>query len=132
VNNEKYKKRVEYERLATTLRNKRISEGISVKEIAKQLGVHISFVYLVEQSRRKPKIGQFGNWAEAYGIPVADLWKCLGLIPLSLVDNFKNETKFDNYFTLTELEKKKIEPFLEYARWSVHQEQKNTTNQKSA
>lgn len=107
-------------------RNRLYDENIGrvphVEHIAKQLGVTTSFVYQVEQGKRKPKDGNFGRWASVYGVRYADLWKCLGFIPMDLVATLKEEpaaAPADPFSQLTEDEKSELLIFLDYVRWKI-------------
>ena len=110
--------KTKYHRLGKLLRDTRIKQGLCVSEIAQELKVAPSFVYLVEQGRRKPKDGYFGNWSEAYGVSYIDMWKTIGKIPMDLVGSLKEDRSIvDPFIDLTESEKAKLVPFINYVRW---------------
>ena len=93
-----------------------------VEDMAKLLGVTPGFVYQVEQGKRKPNDGQFGKWASVYGVRYADLWKCLGFIPMDLVATLRAEAQpaaGDAFSQLTEDEKTELLSFLDYVRWKI-------------
>lgn len=102
------------------MRTARTNAKATVLDLAEKLQVKPGFLYLVEQGRRKPKDGAFGQWASVYGVNYADMWKCLHKIPMDLVGSLREERKPpDPFLTLTEHEKAELLPFLEYVRWKM-------------
>jgi transcriptional regulator with XRE-family HTH domain len=117
------KPKPKYTKLGVLLRTKRIKDDIKVNDIAARLKVSSNYVYMVEQGWRKPKDGYLNTWAGAYGIEYLDLCKSVGKIPLDFVKTFKNEyEKPDQLASLTELEKSRLLPFLEYIKWKLYQQ----------
>lgn len=112
----------------------RTGKPVRVEDLAKLLGVSISFVYQVEQGIRKPKNGQLGKWASIYGVRHAAIWKCLGVIPMDFVKSIREEPEpfpeepfvreIDPFTILTEEEKAELQPFLDFVRWKINQPKK--------
>jgi len=95
-----------------------------VEDMARRLGATPSFVYQVEQGRKKPRDGKLGVWASVYGVRYIDLCRCLDRIPMDLVASLKEEPSpaaGDPFAHLTEEEKTALLPYLEFVRWKVRQ-----------
>lgn len=90
--------------------------------MAKNLSVTASFIYQVEQGKRKPKDGKLGMWASVYGVRYVDLCRCLERIPMDLVASLKEEPQpvpADPFSQLNEEEKTELLPFLNFVRWKL-------------
>lgn len=106
-----------------------IGKPVSVKAIADLLGVKASFVYQVEQGKKKPNDGLLGNWASVYGVRYVDVCKCLNTMPMDLVASYREEPEpapsepfsriVDPFPQLTDEEKSELSPFLEFVRWKI-------------
>lgn len=138
-------KRRKYPKLGTLLKDARkglrdteTGQILSPEEMAKLLNVTKGFIYQVEQGIRKPKDGDFGNWASVYGVKYAEMWKSVEWIPMDLVRSFKEEAPPSEDFSqltaegkgeeappdedfsqLTAEEKSELLPFLEYVQWKI-------------
>lgn len=118
------------------LPDEQTGRAVRVEDMAKLLSVTPGFVYQVEQGTRKPKDGQFGNWASVYGVRHTDMWKCLDRIPMDLVASLKEEpgpVAGDPFTQLTEDEKTELLPFLNFVRWNIaRRASENQTIQKDS
>ena len=85
------------------LRDQETGRVPRVEYIAKLLGVKKSFVYQVEQGKKKPRDSAMGKWASVYGVNPVDLWKCLHRIPMDLVASLKEEPQPTPYDLLSQL-----------------------------
>ena len=104
---------------------------VSVKKMSDLLGVKPSFVYQVEQGKKKPNDGQLASWSGLYGVRYAELCKRLGTIPMDLVASLKEEPEpvptepfsrtVDPFSQLTEEERTELIPFLHFVRWEIGQ-----------
>ncbi len=108
------------------LRDEHTGRRYTVEEVASFLGVTRTFVYQVEQGRRKPKGGLLANWASVYSVPYVELCKCLGLIPLDLVAAYREEPEptsepipVDPFSQLSDEQKAELRPFLDFVRWKI-------------
>lgn len=118
------------------LRDDRTGRPVRVEDVAESLGVKSSFVYQVEQGKRKPRDGQLGNWASIYGVRYLDVWKCLGTMPMDFVASIKEEPEpvpvrpfarqVDLFSELTQEEKIALLPFLDFVRWKIAQQASRT------
>jgi transcriptional regulator with XRE-family HTH domain len=116
-------KRHDYSKLGTFLRKAR--GETPVEEVAEALNVTKGFVYLVEQGRRKPSDGTVGQWASVYGVRPTAFWECLGRIPMDLVASFREDSwspPVDPYSDLTDEEKSRLLPYLNFVRWTMREE----------
>jgi len=119
-----HSRRREYTRLGSFLKKARLNlpKKNSVDEMADKLGVSSSFVYQVEQGKRKPKDGDMRKWAIRYKVNYVELWKCLDRIPMDLIASFKEKpppTPDALFNSLTPDEKRELVPFMNFVRWKV-------------
>lgn len=56
------------------IRNERLRRGLTVKELAARIGITPAALNHIESGSRKPAITTLRDLADAFGIPVADLF----------------------------------------------------------
>jgi transcriptional regulator with XRE-family HTH domain len=60
--------------LASTLRNLRRQQKLSVRELAKRSGVSVSYIYAIEAGSRGSNLSKLDQIADALQVPISDLW----------------------------------------------------------
>ena len=117
-----YPKRHDYRDLGIFLKEARGKQR--VEDIATQLTVTLGFVYQVEKGLRKPRDAKIGQWASVYGVRPQELWRRLDRISMDLVASLKDEPEpmpVDPFSQLTDEEKAKLLPYLNFVHWEISQ-----------
>lgn len=61
------------QRMGDTLRIKRREKGLTLKQLAKASGCHLSAICHIEKGRREPRIALLSRIAQALGLTINDL-----------------------------------------------------------